>query len=160
TRHHVLVAGHDVALFRQFQSARRVIIDEREILPGWLRAFRDPFSLFTRHVWLSLRLKPLRGWHVQQLRRIAVAAFVEEEAMFFCDSAVVFVRPFDCSSLCQAEGLRFLRRPHALRDPALAEQRVWSRNSAAALGIPQEPPSEADYIATCIAWRRDAVLAM
>src|SRR5690606_1774674 len=94
------------------------------------------------------------------LRRIAVAAFVEEEAMFFCDSDVVFVRPFDCSSLCQAEGLRFLRRPHALRDPALAEQRVWSRNSAAALGIPQEPPSEADYIATCIAWRRDAVLAM
>ena len=55
----------------------RTVVDERDLLPRWLRAVDDPASLFRRRVWLSLKTQPLRGWHVQQLRRIAIAAHVE-----------------------------------------------------------------------------------
>ncbi len=62
------------ALFRQLETARRTVIDVRDLLPSWLHSFRDPTSLFRRRIWLSLRTAPLRGWHVQQMRRIAIAA--------------------------------------------------------------------------------------
>ncbi len=42
--HYLLVAPFDVALFRQLEGPRRRVIDEREILPFWLRAVTDPFS--------------------------------------------------------------------------------------------------------------------
>ena len=37
---------------------------------------------------------------------------------------------------------------------------VWSQNAGKALGIAASSPSPHDYIATLIAWRRDAVEAM
>src|SRR5690606_5184253 len=80
--------------------------------------------------------------------------------LFSCDSDVVFLKPFDCGSLWDRGNLRFFRRPDALRRPDLAEQRLWSGNAGLALGLPREPVSETDYIATAIAWRRDCVLNM
>lgn len=160
TCHYILVAGHDVALFRRLQSKRRQIVDERDLLPAWMHPVRDPTSLFARHVWLSYRTAPLRGWHVQQLRRIAIAGHLDEDALFSCDSDVVFVKPFDCGSLWRDDRLRFLRRRDALARPELEEQRLWSRNAAAVLGIGDEPASLADYIGTAIAWRRDSTMAM
>jgi hypothetical protein len=159
-RHYLLVAGHDRALFRPFETQRRVVVDERDLLPRWLHAVRDPLSLFSRHVWLSLRTKPLRGWHVQQLRRIAIADHIGEDAILSCDSDVVFLRPFDCASLWHDGDLRFLRRPGELDRPELTEQRLWSRNAARALGLPEDPPSRTDYISTAIAWRRDCAVMM
>ena len=70
---------------------------------GWLHAFRDPLSLMRRHIWLSFRTPPLRGWHVQQMRRIAIAEMAEEDVLVFCDSDVFFVRPFE---LCRASRRR------------------------------------------------------
>jgi hypothetical protein len=40
-------------------------------------------------------LLPLRGWHAQQLRRLAMARHVEADALLSIDSDVVLVRPFD-----------------------------------------------------------------
>ncbi len=158
--HMILVAGHDVRLFRQLESQHRIVVDERDLLPGWLHVVRDPASLFSRHLWLSFRTKPLRGWHVQQLRRIAIAGHVASDALLYCDSDVLFLRAFDCVSLWQSAGLRFLRREGALADPKLEEQRRWSANAARALGIEDSPASMADYIATVIAWRRDTLAEM
>lgn len=158
SHHYLLVAGHDVKRFRPFEGRRRSVVDERDLLPRWLHALPDPFSLFSRHVWIGPRGMPLRGWHIQQLRRIAIAAHVPEAALLSCDSDVVFVKPFDCASLWLGERLRFLRRDGALERPELAEQRLWSANAGRTLGLGE--PSLADYIGTVIGWRRDAVLAM
>ena len=113
-KHYLLVAGFDVGLFRQLESPRRVVIDERDLLPPWLHSLRDPTSLFRRHVWLSMRTPPLRGWHVQQLRRIAIAGKVTQSAILYCDSDVIFLRPFDLSSLWRDGMLRFYRQDGAL----------------------------------------------
>ena len=158
SRHYILVAHADVALFRQLESQRRVVIDERDILPSWLYDVSDPLSLFRRRIWLSLKVPPLRGWHVQQLRRIGIAAQVDAENLIYCDSDVVFFRKTDSALFSRAGKTRLFRRDNALTRPELAEQRIWSKNAGEALGVGSV--SGHDYIATLIAWSRQAVIGM
>ena len=158
-RHYILVEQRDVALFRQLETRDRMIISERDLLPDWLRPYNDPLSLFRRRIWLSRRTQPLRGWHVQQLRRIAIATHVSEDALIYIDSDVAFVKPFDCRVFWRDGSVRLFRRDDGIA-AALSDQEIWSQNAGAALGIPRSSPSPHDYIATLIAWRRDTVAAM
>lgn len=159
-QHYLLVASHDVAQFKQLEGPHRIVVDEREILPPWLHAFRDPLSLMRRHVWLSLKAPPLRGWHVQQMRRIAIAEKAEEDVLVFCDSDVIFVRPFDCADLNSADGLTFYRKTGGIGAGTPATHTQWVANAGLALGLDEKPSHAHDYIATLIAWRRDTVLGM
>ncbi|MCV3205537.1 DUF6492 family protein [Mesorhizobium sp. YC-39] len=156
--HYILVEHRDVALFRQLENSRRTIVDERDLLPRWLRAFDDPLSLFRRRIWLSLKTMPLRGWHVQQLRRIAIAARAQEDVLIFCDSDVAFLKPFDTSAFWRDDKVRLFRRDAVLSSEGHEEHRIWSRNAGLALGIAAS--STHDYISTLIAWRRESVTAM
>lgn len=161
--HYILVEAADVALFRQLEGPQRRIVDERALLPWWLRPFPDPLSAGRRRVWLSLKGPPLRGWHVQQLRRIAMAASMPEEIMVSCDSDVVFVRPFDVGAFREGAAVRFYRDPAAMRNvlPHLeAHHRAWSRQAGRLLGISGPAETDTGYIATLIAWRRDTVRDM
>lgn len=160
SHHYLLVEQRDVALFRQLQGPRRSVIDERDLLPKWLRAFDDPSSLFRRRIWLSLKTMPLRGWHVQQLRRIAIAAKAAEDLLVFCDSDVVFLKPFDCSAFQREGKVRLFRRDDALLGGHGGDHLTWSRNAGRALGIMAPATSPHDYISTLIAWRRQSVLDM
>ncbi|MGN6584784.1 MAG: DUF6492 family protein [Rhizobiaceae bacterium] len=160
TQHYILVEHRDAPLFRQLESARRRVVDEHDLLPSWLRSFPDPTSLFKRRIWLSSRTQPLRGWHVQQLRRMAIASHIPEETLVYCDSDVVFLKEYDCGSFRRGERLRLFRRDNALAQPIEYNHRVWSRNAALAFGLPVEPPSLHDYITTLIAWDAGAVRDM
>lgn len=158
--HYILVERGDVPLFRRLQSGNRRVIDERELLPRWLHATRDPFSLFRRRVWLSGRTPPLRGWHVQQLRRIAVSEHVGENVLVYCDSDVAFVKPFDVGAFVRHGEVRMFRRDGALIGQKNTDHAVWSRNAGIALGIDAPTVSPHDYISTLIAWRTSATIAM
>lgn len=158
--HYILVEQRDVALFRQLEDSRRSVVDERDLLPSWLHAFDDPLSLFRRRIWLSLRTQPLRGWHVQQLRRIAIAAHAAEDVLVYVDSDVAFLKPFDCAAFSRDGKVRLFRRDGVLFSAGHDEHRIWSRNAGDALGIDASRVSTHDYISTLIAWRRETVNAM
>lgn len=160
SKHYLLVEHGDVGRFRALESARRVVVDERDLLPPWLHSMRDPTSLFRRRVWLSVRTMPLRGWHIQQLRRIAIAAHAGEEVLVYCDSDVAFVKPFDCGAFARDGKVRLFRREGAIGKDSPADHVSWSRNAATVLGIDAPSVSPHDYIATLIAWRRATVVAM
>jgi hypothetical protein len=160
THHYLLVEHRDVKLFRALESSSRVVIDERELLPSWLKAYWDPSSRFRRRIWLSLKTPPLRGWHVQQLRRIAIAEHIPEEVLVFCDSDVAFVKPFDLSAFLRNGRVRLFRRDDGLVHAEGPEHRIWHRNAAAVLGIGEPQVSPHDYISTLIAWRRRTVIDM
>ncbi|PWJ79825.1 hypothetical protein C7441_114102 [Pseudaminobacter salicylatoxidans] len=151
--HYILVEGRDVALFRQLEGPGRTVVDERDLLPRWLHVIDDPLSLFRRRIWLSWRTKPLRGWHVQQLRRIAIAAHVPHEVLVYIDSDVAFLKPFDCRRFQRNGHVRLFRRSDAMGGWLPGNQKVWSQNAAEALGISAPVISPYDYIATLIAWR-------
>ena len=89
--HYILVASHDLAAFRELEGPRRTVVDERDLLPQWLYSFPDPLSRFRKRIWLSPRTMPLRGWHVQQLRRIAVARHVAPEIVHQVAEVVLFL---------------------------------------------------------------------
>lgn len=158
--HYLLVAHQDVALFRQLQGPRRTVIDERDLLPRWLVPLPDPSSLFRRNLWIGPWTEPMRGWHVQQLRRIAVAGVIGEDALLFADSDVAFVRDFDAVSIWDNGRLPLFRRENGLIEKPDPRQLAWSANAGAALGIEPVGPSPHDYISTLIAWRRQSVVAM
>lgn len=158
--HYILVEHREVALFRQLENSRRTVVDERDLLPRWLRVFDDPMSLFRRRLWLSFKTQPLRGWHVQQLRRIAIAAHAGEDVLVFCDSDVAFVKPFDLNAFWRDGKVRLFRRDGVLSSEGHDEHCIWSRNAGSALGIDPSEVSTHDYISTLIAWRRQTVTAM
>ncbi|MBC2887495.1 hypothetical protein H7Q97_19135 [Ochrobactrum sp. CM-21-5] len=160
TNHYILVEPKDVALFRQLAGPRRIIVDERDLLPSWLRVYPDPTNFGRRRIWLSLRTKPLRGWHVQQMRRIAIAARVEDDAFLYTDSDTAFMRPFSSHTLWRDGRLRLFLRPDALATPLWPEHPVWSANTAKLLGITDKRNALNDYIGQLIAWRRDTMLGL
>lgn len=157
SHHYILVERNDVALFRQLETKSRTVVDERDLLPSWLHAVSDPASLFRRRIWLSWKTMPLRGWHVQQLRRIAIASRAAEDILVYCDSDVVFLKPFDCAAFRSEGRLRLFRRDNV---PGAWDHATWSRNAGAALGIEHPVVSPHDYISTLIAWGRRDVQAM
>lgn len=160
SKHYLLVEHGDVGRFRALESAHRVVVDERDLLPPWLHSLRDPTSLLRRRVWLSARTMPLRGWHVQQLRRIAIAAHSGEEVLVYCDSDVAFLKSFDCRTFARGGEVRLFRREGVIGSDSPAEHVAWSRNAATVLGIDAPAVSPHDYIATLIAWRRSTVVGM
>ena len=117
--HYLLVEHRDVKQFRQLESPRRTVVDERDLLPSWLHVFDDSFGPRRRRIWLSFRTLPLRGWHVQQLRRIAIASQVDVDTLVYCDSDVVFLKPFDLRAFRSPQGTRLFRRDDALLRRAL-----------------------------------------
>lgn len=159
-KHYILVEHRDVALFKQLEGPRRQVVDERDLLPGWIRPFPDPTNLGRRRLWLSPRTMPLRGWHAQQLRRIAIASHLEDDALFYVDSDVTFLKPFDCASLWRGGDLRLFRRDGDLLRPVPGDQRIWSANAGKLLGLPVTSAEGHDYVGTLIAWRRETVIGM
>jgi hypothetical protein len=160
SRHYILVTGSDVARFRVLEGPNRIVVDERELLPGWLRSVPDPFSLFRRRIWLSTRTAPLRGWHVQQLRRISIAERVPEAALVYCDSDVMFLKPLDLSAFWRDGALRLYRREGALPLDGGGGHAGWYESAGHALALPPGNAKPHDYISTVIAWRRETVLSM
>jgi hypothetical protein len=159
--HYLLVESADVGLFKALEGPKRRIVDERALLPAWLKAYPDPFSLGRRRIWLSLKTPPLRGWHTQQLRRMAIAKHCNEDAFFYCDSDTVFVRDFDVATIWKNDALRLFRRDHALSNATVGkDQLVWAHNAADLLGIGHKTISDHDFIGTLIAWRSDTMLAL
>lgn len=159
--HYLLVEERDVALFAEFASVRRRIVSERDLLPVWLRPVSEPFR--GRRLWLQPFGPPLRGWHVQQLRRLAMAAAMAEDALVSLDSDVVFVRPFDARDLAEGDRVRFFRAPGAIRhvEPERRDEHErWSRRAGRLLGIAAPGTTDTGYIATLIAWRRDTAQAL
>ncbi len=160
TCHYILVETADVPLFKALETPRRKVIDEKDLLPRWLKPFPDPFYLGKRRIWLSLRTLPLRGWHAQQLRRMAVAQMLDEDAFFYIDSDVAFLRPFDCATLWHGNDLRLFRRDDELKGKVPGDQHLWATNAGHLLGIAENRITPHGYVGTLIAWRRDRMLGM
>lgn len=161
TAHYLLVEERDRELFAPLAGPRRHVVGESDLLPRWLRSVADPLSP-SRRLWLHPFGLPLRGWHAQQLRRIAFAGQMAEAAMLSCDSDVVFVKDFDARSLFDGERLRFYRVPDGIDavDEGREREHVdWSRRAGRLLGL-DALETRTGYITTLVPWRGDTVREM
>lgn len=157
--HYLLVADVDKEKFTTLESDKRKVITESQIFPFWCRSFPDPISSRHARVWLTPFSRPLRGWHAQQLRRLAIARYIEEDIMLTLDSDVVVVKEFDVDDLGDADAVRFYRNEDAFTEQ-MQEHLLWSRNAGKLFGISEPVLSKTDYITTFVAWRRETVCEM
>lgn len=159
TKHYILVANHEVDQFQQLAGPKRVIIADKTLLPWWLVRVPGGIVPGGKNVWLSPFTMPLHGWHVQQLRRIAIAQHVTEDALFYCDSDTAFCRPFNLNSLWRGDALRLYREENAA-DTALSDHLLWLSHAAKTFQQADVSEINDNYVGTFIAWRRDVVLSM
>jgi hypothetical protein len=158
--HYILVSRSDVALFRPMEGPRRQVVDETDLLPAWLFMLPDPFSLMKRKIWLSPFSIPLRGWHVQQLRRLALSRYIEEKTMLSADSDVVMIRDYDPADLWQDGKLGFYRIDNTIDTATHSNHLKWMAHSTRLLGCqPPQLPTH-DYISSLIPWRTDTCRTM
>ena len=105
----------------------------------------------------------MRGWHVQQLRRIAIAEHVAHEGLLYCDSDMLFIKSFSTASLWRDRDLRLYRNSNGI-DKDLPDggrrHHDWTSHAATLLGLPAPDFPAHDYINNLVSWRRDRVLEM
>ena len=90
------------------------------------------------------------------ITRMAVAEKLDEDAFFYIDSDVAFLRPFDCASLWHGSDLRLFRRDDELKGKVPGDQHLWATNAGHLLGIPESEITPHGYVGTLIAWRRES----
>lgn len=159
TRHYVIVNDDDMPLFAKYQSAKRVVVPVSRYLPKWLWAVPRVLSPSRRRVWVSLLSKPVHGWHVQQIAKIAGVLAAPEERVCIIDSDNFFFRKFDISRYAGAEKSPLYVDHGAIRADAPFHS-LWLRNCDAMLGLPETMFPSDDYVGNILVWDKATVRAM
>ncbi|MES2194645.1 MAG: DUF6492 family protein [Pseudomonadota bacterium] len=159
SKHYLLVPDCDLSLFSHFESEHRVVLPASHFLPAWLRPLPRIVQRKRRQFWWSFRAKPVSGWHVQQLIKIAAAMSLPHERYCILDSDIVFFRDFDLSKFQYPNSIPLLN----MRDEVTADQfrhARWVETSHQLLGqpVPQLPAS--DFIGHIIFWDQQTTQAM
>jgi hypothetical protein len=160
--HYILVADHDLALFKPLAGGKRQVIAESDVLPSWLKVMKRPFG-GGRHAWVSLSppVWPMSGWHVQQLRKILIAKHISDEVMVMADSDSLFIRPFGLETFMRDGKVRLHVQEAGIKASGnVANHEEWVVNAARILDLPAPVFPADDYINNLVSWRRELVLAM
>lgn len=157
--HYLLVEPRDVAIFKPLEGSRRTVVSEADLFPRWLRSFPDPTAFGRRRLWLSPFSVPLRGWHAQQIRRLALARHIDADMLLSIDSDVIMVRPFDPASMWSDGRMQMYRIDAGISD-TMSEHHAWLAHAGHLLGLPATVTPAHDYINTFIGWRVDTARAL
>lgn len=163
-RHLVVVPGADMTVFRRFETARRQIIAQEDVLPErmWkapaaLRHLAPVMSGFRRPVYLTSGGRVVRGWILQQFLKIEMSRRSTETAIMHVDSDVFFVRPFRPEDGFSDGKTRFFRATGNSANPMHA---TWVASSCDFLGLPVPESYQVHYIENCVLWCAELVRAM
>ncbi|MBR0937678.1 DUF6492 family protein [Bradyrhizobium jicamae] len=159
SRHYLLVPDCDLSLFAPLASDRRMIIPASAFLPDWLRPLPRMIQRKRRQFWWSLRAKPVSGWHVQQILKIAAAMSLPHERFCILDSDIVFFRDFDLAGFEYPNTIPLLRTDDAVTADQPRHSR-WLETSHQLLGVPTPPFPAPDFIGHIIFWDRETTRAL
>lgn len=155
TRHYVLVDHQDEATFRKTLSSDCEIVVKEDLLPSWLHQLS-----WNRKWWWSMRALPVRGWILQQITKLGITQFLNEDAYCFVDSDTRFLRSFSANDLWLDEKLRFFRdarKPHFYESK---RYRNWYGFAAKQFDLGDEQALDGSYIAQLTTMRKDCVAEM
>ncbi len=154
--HYIIVDKQDLPLFLKLKNSNTVIIAEEDLLPNWL----VKIPRFTRkNIWFSWKTLPVRGWLLQQLIKLNIAKYVNEDILIFADSDVAFVKSFNLQNLIREDKVRLFREPKAINIEMQAHYQ-WYRTASKLLGLPPVDFPASNYVGNLITWRRDNVFKL
>jgi hypothetical protein len=158
-RHYLLVPDSDLAVFSRFESKRRAVIPASAFLPSWLRPMPRIFRRNRRQFWWSLRAKPVSGWHIQQLLKIAATIALPHPRYCILDSDIVFFRNFDLARFEAPNRIPLFRLNDGITMSHPRHPR-WVATSHQLLGLPTPALPAPDFIGHIIFWDRQTTQAM
>jgi Family of unknown function (DUF6492) len=167
SKHYLLVPDSDVALFAPLSSGRRIVISASTYLPAWLRPLPRIASVMVapaspasrRQFWWSLRAKPVNGWHVQQLLKIAATISLPYERYCILDSDIVFFRDFDLARFEYPNSIPLLTMANEVTPDQPCHSR-WVDTSHQLLGLPTPLFPATDFIGHIIFWDKQTTRAL
>jgi Family of unknown function (DUF6492) len=159
SKHYLLVPDADAPLFAPLASERRIVLPASRFLPSWLRPMPPIIRRRRRQFWWSWRAKPVNGWHVQQILKIAAAITLPETRYCILDSDIVFFRDFDLSRVGDPNPVPLLMKQDEVH-PGTPRHARWIKTSHQLLGLPAPTLPAADFIGHIIVWDKDTVRAM
>ena len=151
--HYLVVTRADRPLFEPMAGSRRKIIVVEDILPWWLIRLHVKSP-----IWLSLRTRPVKNWIVQQIVKFAVPAVVTEDVLYYADSDMFFVKPFDPAGQ-QRDGATPLFDETG-QSGLIPDNMLWQNLSADLLGLPRLDEDDDNYVDQLVPMRRDLMLSM
>jgi hypothetical protein len=158
--HWIVVDRADLRFFKSLQDNRTTLVTTEEVLPLWLRRFNLRRVGLRSNMWIQVRGRPVRGWLVQQLIKLAVAKELKSDVLLYADSDVVLLRPFLTSSVVDEDGrVRLYVRPDAV-DETLPSHVLWHRSAERLLGIEPASLPLPDFITSLVPWKRENAVAL
>lgn len=155
-RHCIVVDDEDYALFSQLAGSKRDVIATSALFPSFWSVGRWRGRQYRWRPGIGV---PVYGWHLQQLRKIAVTLAQDRERVFCVDSDICFCRPADLSGLGSSERVPLFARPAALT-ANLVNHVKWRENAYRSFGLTPSPLPGDDFIGPMITWERATVRAM
>ncbi|MGC5628587.1 DUF6492 family protein [Georgenia sp. Z1344] len=166
--HHAAVPGIDVDLYRGIDSPRLAVWSYQEVVPEGIIP-TDRLAAATRRVpFLSRRLncagvsrrrpwQPIRGWVMQQLIKLNMAAHVDADALVFVDSDVVLVRRTHVSDFVRDGSVHFYSKDGGITRSMHRHHR-WCQVAHELLGLPwQDRDAYPDHVAGIVTYDRELV---
>lgn len=153
SKHYLLVPDTDLPLFAPLASERRVIIPASTFLPDWLRPLPRIIQRNRRQFWWSLRAKPVSGWHVQQLLKIAATITLPHDRYCILDSDIVFFRDYDLMQFEYPNPIPLLTMKNVVTTKQARHSR-WLETTHQLLGLDTPPLPADDFIGHIIFWDR------
>lgn len=151
--HYLVVGDEDAALFAPLAGPKRRVVTASELLPKlW------PVGIWRgrRYWWAPGLGLPIYGWHLQQLRKIAMTLAQSSDRVMCVDSDNCFVRPLDLAQIAHAPKVEHFVREGEIGE-ALPNHAVWRQNAYRLLGLPVPPLPGDDFIGHMIVWDRETV---
>jgi hypothetical protein len=154
--HYIIVDRQDYSLFNSLKNQNTLILIKEELLPKWL--FKIP--LFTKkNIWFSWKTLPVRGWLVQQLIKLGISEYINEDVLVFADSDVFFIKEFNLNNFIKKDLVRFFVQNQrvTLDSPYLPR---WYYDASKLLGLDEPRFPANNYMGQLIFWRKDNVLQL
>ncbi|CDM62807.1 MULTISPECIES: DUF6492 family protein [Rhizobium] len=154
--HYLVIGDEDADVFAGFEGKRRRVIVSSSLLPPlWsLPKWRG------RRYWWAPQLRlPIYGWHLQQMRKIAMTLAQPSERVMCIDSDNCFCRPLDLSATASTPKLAHYSAPGDVNRSRPSHVRWW-QNAHRLLGLSAPALPGDDFISQMVLWERRTVVAM
>src|ERR1700690_1702551 len=124
--HYLIVDRRDRRAFAHLIRGQRKIIESEALLDScfWQMTGKSGW-------WFSLKSLPVRGWLMQQIKKIAAVKAIPEQTLVFCDSDTAFFRRFRRDELLVQGKIGLLDVGYVNDDI-----RRWTSTSRHLLGLP------------------------